>query len=176
MAIEVATPPEVGRADGNPVLFLAGPIQGAPDWQSEAIDMIESMTDGITIANPRKNYEPGTFVYEKQVDWETEYLGRAAKLGAALFWLALQVELGEPDERGFYRAYGQTTGKELFEYKMKHQLLGAKLVLGIEHGFGNERYIRRRFEQDCPDVPILSSLGDTCLRAVEIITETPEQD
>lgn len=176
MAINVATPPEVGEEDGKPVLFIAGPIQGGPVWQSEAIDMIESMTDDLILANPRGDYSEIEFDYDQQVEWEVEYMDRAARLGGALFWLAAQVEQGELDDRGFYRAYAQTSRGELFEYKMRHQLEGAKMVIGIEPGFGNERYIRKRFGKDCPGVHILDNLADTCLRAVEIILETTEQD
>ena len=95
------------------------------------------------------------FVYEKQVDWETHFRRRAASLGAHLFWLAKQTE----DTPG--RAYAQTTRLELGESKMLHERDGINMVIGIEPGFGNERYIRRRFSQDCPDVPIVDSLEET---------------
>jgi hypothetical protein len=43
------------------------------------------------------------------------------------------------------------------------------LVVGIEHGFSGERYIARRFGQDCPEVPILNNLEQTCLAAIGIV-------
>ena len=171
MAVEVIRPPEIVETE-NPILFLAGPIQGAENWQDEAVEIIERTASGITIASPRKEYPKGTFVYEKQVDWETEYLKRAAKLGVTMFWLARQVELGDPDERGFYRAFGQTSRFELAEAKSRHERDGIKLVVGIEEGFGNEKYIRRRFSQDCPDVPILDSLDETCRTTVSLVKES----
>ncbi|MEX0748876.1 MAG: nucleoside 2-deoxyribosyltransferase domain-containing protein [Candidatus Saccharimonadales bacterium] len=170
MATEVIKPPEIVNTE-TPVLFLAGPIQGAEDWQEKAIDIISGITSGITIASPRREYPEGTFVYEKQVDWETEYLKRAAKTGAVMFWLACQAEAGDPDERGFSRAYAQTSRFELAEAKLKHERDGINLVVGIEKGFGNERYIRRRFSQDCPNVPILDRLDSTCRAAVKLIKE-----
>lgn len=171
MAVEVIRPPEIVDTE-PPVLFLAGPIQGAENWQEQAIDIIDKTASGLTIASPRREYPEGTFVYERQVDWETEYLKRAAKYGAVMFWLARQAETGDPDERGFYRAFAQTSRFELAEAKIKHERDGIKLVVGIEKSFGNERYIRRRFSQDCPDVPILNNLEDTCHTAVSLVKES----
>lgn len=156
----VLQPPDIVNVEGK-VVFLAGPIQGAPDWQSEAIDIIHELDSGLIVASPRKEYPEGTFVYEKQVDWETHYLRRAAKLGAIVFWLAAQTK----ETPG--RAYAQTSRFELGEWKKEHQHGGAKLVVGIEEGFGNARYIRRRLSQDCPDVSVLDSLTETCEKVIE---------
>lgn len=153
-------PPDIIEVK-TPLIFLAGPIQGAPDWQSKATDIIHSQVPEIAIASPRKEYPEGTFVYEDQVDWETHYLSRAANFGATMFWLARQTE----ETPG--RAYAQTSRFELGECKMRHERDGAILVVGIEDGFGNSRYIRRRLNQDCPDVPILDSLQATCVETVE---------
>jgi hypothetical protein len=64
----------------------------------------------------------------------------------------------------------------LAEGKERHQHDGAPLVVGIEEGFTGARYNRRRFAQDCPEVPIESSLEETCraaLRALEGRTSRP---
>lgn len=152
-------PPDIVDAAGN-IIFLAGPIQGAPDWQAEAIRIIHELDEGLVVASPRKEYPAGTFVYEKQVDWETHYLRQAAKFGTIMFWLAAQAE----ETPG--RAYAQTSRFELGEWKNEYQHNGTRLVMGIEEGFGNARYIRRRLNQDCPDVPVLDSLPDTCAKTV----------
>ena len=114
------------------------------------------------MASPRKDYPEGTFVYERQVDWETHYLRAAGKLGVVAFWLAAQVE----ETPG--RSYAQTTRFELAEWKMKHEYEDAKLTIGIDEGFGNARYIRRRFEQDAPDVRIAETLEEMCNNAVNL--------
>lgn len=162
MSEKVLQPPEIVDVDSK-VIFLAGPIQGAPDWQSQAIEIIHELDSGIVVASPRKDYEEGTFVYERQVDWETHYLNTAAKLGLIVFWLARQAE----ETPG--RAYAQTSRFELGEWKSRHEQDGVKLVVGIDKGFGNARYIRRRFAKDCPNVPILDSLQKTMTTAVELI-------
>ena len=155
-------PPEIVFVE-RPLIFLAGPIQGAPDWHSEARTIIHDLRPDVVVASPRKDYSPGEFVYEKQVDWETRYLKLAGQLGVVCFWLAKQVQ----ETPG--RAYAQTSRFELGEWKKEHQVSGAKLTVGIEKGFGNERYIRRRLGQDCRDVLIADTIQETCFNAVTIL-------
>ena len=156
--------PEYIEVEG-PMIFLAGPIQGADDWQKQAIAYIQKRAPEIHIASPRRDYfdfgEP--FIYNKQVDWETHYLRRAAKDGVILFWLANEFD------HACERAYAQTTRFELGEWKSKHESEGTKLVIGIDKDFTGAKYIRRRIPQDCPDVPILNSLEETCDKAIEQI-------
>lgn len=160
--IETIMPPAIIEID-KPVIFLAGPIQGAPNWQKEAAEIISSLANNLTVASPRREYMDGEFVYEKQVDWETHYLNKAATNGVILFWLANEVE-NIPG-----RSYAQTTRFELGEWKARNQLGLAKLVVGIENGFTNNRYIKRRLMQDCSNVPVCNNLRDTCIKAVGLI-------
>jgi hypothetical protein len=146
----------------GPVIFLAGPIQGAPDWQSRAAALLHRADPEVHIASPRRRYAPGEFRYEEQVDWETHYLRRAGQRGVVLFWLAREAE------HHCDRAYAQTTRFELAEWKGRHEREGANLVVGVEVGFSGARYVRHRFAQDCPDVPILSTLEETCTAALEL--------
>lgn len=158
----VLHPPEIVDVDGR-VVFLAGPIQGTPDWQARAAEHIHFVDNDIVIASPRKDYLDEEFIYEAQVDWETHFLNRAAKRGGIMFWLASQTE----ETPG--RAYAQTSRFELGEWKVRYNKGGIKLVVGIEEGFGNARYIRRRFEQDCPNVPIYRTLLSTCVSVATIL-------
>ncbi|MCA9071319.1 MAG: hypothetical protein KDA84_20465, partial [Planctomycetaceae bacterium] len=83
--------------------------------------------------------------------------------GVILFWLPRQlVSLPE-------RAYAQTSRFELAEWKVRHERDGVQIVVGIEDGFTGERYIRQRFAQDCPSVPVVSTLEQTCQVAVDLI-------
>lgn len=160
-AIMVLFPPSTVAFEG-PVVFLAGPIQGAPDWQAEAIRLLGALDPGLHVACPRRAYLPGEFDYGGQVDWETHHLRRAAARGAILFWLAREAE-HHPG-----RAYAQTTRFELAEWKTRHERDGARLVVGIDDGFSGDRYIRRRFGQDCPAVPLVASLEEACRVAAEM--------
>jgi len=144
------------------VIFLAGPIQGALDWQSNAINILTTLKSNICIASPRREKFEGVN-YDEQVDWETENLRKAGKNGVIMFWLARE---GKQIQG---RSYAQTTRAELFEWKVRHERDGAKIVIGIEEGFSGAKYIRRRFGQDCPDVPILNSLEETCKKVLEMI-------
>lgn len=157
-------PPEIIEVDA-PLIFLAGPIQGAKKWQEEAIKLIWDKNPEINIVSPRREYLNKEFVFEKQVDWETHYLRETSKKGVILFWLAKEAE------HNCERAYAQTSRFELAEWKIRHERDGIKLVIGIEEGFTGARYIQRRLPQDCPDVPILDSLEQTCNMAVKLVNE-----
>jgi hypothetical protein len=158
----ILQPPKIIRLTG-PTIFLAGPIQGAPDWQSDAITILQELVPGVHITNPRREYLDGEFNYEAQVDWETHYLNRAGQDGVVLFWLAKE------QTHNCERAYAQTSRFELAEWKLRFEYEDIKLAVGIERGFSNERYIRRRFSQDCPSVWIESELADVCAGAVRLL-------
>jgi hypothetical protein len=151
----------------EPLLFLAGPIQGAYDWQKTAIEYLLSKGSHIHIASPRRDFDLHTdftdAMYNEQVDWETFHLRRAAKNGVIMFWLAREFK------HNCERAYAQTSRVELGEWKVLHERDNVNLVVGIEDGFTGAKYIRRRFSQDCPTVPICSSLEETCDKALGLI-------
>ena len=69
----------------KPVLFLAGGITDCPDWQADALALLDAAD--IVVANPRRAnfpiHDPGA-AYE-QIHWEFEFLRRA---DAVLFWFA----------------------------------------------------------------------------------------
>ena len=44
--------PEVGEA---PLVFLAGPIQGAPLWQEDAIKILAQLNPELWVASDRKS-------------------------------------------------------------------------------------------------------------------------
>jgi hypothetical protein len=154
-------PPTNEPVEG-PVVFLAGPIQGALDWHAEAIAWFAANVPTLIIASPRRAYAPDEFDYAAQVDWESHYLRRAASCGAILFWLAREA-IAVPD-----RSYAQTTRFELAEWKVRHERDGIRMVIGIEDGFSGARYVRQRFGQDCPRVPVVSTLIEACRLAAQL--------
>ncbi len=157
----------INRENTSPIIFLAGPIQGATNWQQEAIETIHAIKPDIQIANPRREYLPGEFDYNKQVDWEKYHLHHAGRYGAIMFWLARETE------HDCTRAFAQTTRWEVSEWKKNHEFYGTKLVVGIEEGYTGARYTRRRFAQDCPDVPVFDSLEETAIRATVEASRPP---
>jgi hypothetical protein len=150
----------------GPLIFLAGPIQGADEWQNNAIDLIRAAAPDLSVASPRRSIRHfGEFIrdmYNEQVDWETHHLRRSAENGVILFWLAKE------SEHRCDRSYAQTTRFELAEWKVRHERDGAKMVVGLEDGFTGHKYIARRFSQDCPEVPMCNSLQDTCYQAIRL--------
>ena len=56
----IITAPDYGNREG-PLIFLAGPIQGAEDWQRTAIGLISRENPALDIANPRGDYSNKKF-------------------------------------------------------------------------------------------------------------------
>lgn len=162
LAPQVIKPPRIVQLEG-PTVFLAGPIQGVADWQMTATLTLRQLDYYVNIANPRRQYLDGDFVYEQQVDWETHFLRKAGQLGVVLFWLASE------EDHDCERSFAQTSRFELAEWKLRHERDGVKLVIGISDGFSGSRYIQRRCAQDCSDVPILNSLEDCCRVAIDLV-------
>ncbi len=159
-------PQEQTNAEDLQIVFLAGPIQGADDWQSRAIELLcASQTEDIYIANPRRP----TFdklserEYEEQVEWEHRYLNLAGSSGVVMFWLAREAT------HDCSRAYAQTTRFELGEAVANHCAMGDYVVIGIEEGFSGARYVRKTIASKSPDIPIFSSLEETCREALRML-------
>ncbi|MBT3397718.1 hypothetical protein HOA55_02970 [archaeon] len=167
MAGKVILPPNYPN---DPLIFLAGPIQGAPEWHDPAIRIIHAKDLEINIASPSRsvseeylNQNLAKFGnrFPEQVDWESKHLRQAADHGAILFWM--------PKEKTHFceRAYAQTTRFELGEWATKSKYGKCDLAVGIQPGFPGESYIRRRLHQDLPDLKIHITLRETCWDAIE---------
>ena len=167
----VIIPPKTTRLR-QPVVFLAGPIQGAADWQSEAIKLLRDVP-GIIVASPRRGIRrKGDFkvkLYNGQVDWEHVYLEKAFKRGVTLFWLAKEAV------HDCERAYAQTTRFEFGEAVTLSRIAHAagkrqgRIVVGIEEGYTGARYIRRTLGKKAPYIPILDTLEATCQAALDLL-------
>lgn len=146
----------------KPVIFLAGPIQGAADWQSQATESITKTSRNLIIASPRKTHLDQSFHYTEQVEWETFHLKRAGENGAIMFWLPIESKRIEG------RAYAQTSRVEFGEWVNEHKHnKNVKLVVGIEAGFTGARYFRYKLEP-FPEIPILDNLEETCMNAIRL--------
>ena len=126
----VIFPPIIINLRQKSLIFLAGPIQGAVDWQQEAAAHIQSINPNLLIANPRRplniDHDFTEDMYMEQVDWETQHLRHASRWGVILFWLAKE------SVHFCNRAYAQTTRFELGEWKERHCRDNVKLVVVIE--------------------------------------------
>lgn len=157
----------------GPTIFLAGPIQSAPDWHSDAVDYLTELYEKLEgtvefdIASPKMLDKPEEFYYDKQVAWESHYLKNSADKGVILFWLANPI----PEELDPTRSYAQTTRFELSEWFGKSCYdESIKIVVGIEPGFHGERYIKQRLRDDS-GIWFFDNLKDTCHHAVNLMIQ-----
>ena len=154
--------PETVSAKYKPVIFLAGPIIGAPDWQVEAFNIIHELNASVLVASPRRSVIKDKLTpedFEAQVTWESIWLSRAAITGCILFWLAKETD------HKCSRAYAQTTRFELGEWLSRGN--NAQIVVGIEPGFTGESYIRARLKLWKSPVQVVSTLKEACVIAVD---------
>ena len=158
---KILLPLEEKQVEGS-VIFLAGPVTGAENWQNDAAKAIQGLSKDIYIANPRKEWNKGEYVYEPFMDWELYYLERAAKKGVILFWL------GNEKTHDCKRPFAQTCRFELGEWITKHIKDNVNVVIGIDTDFSGSVYVERRIKKDCPDLPVVYSLEEACEIAVKM--------
>lgn len=157
--------------EDEPLIFEAGPIQGAPQWQDEAFDLFKGFdseyTGDLHIASPRRPGVRKKVNYNEQVDWEEFHILRAVEFGGILCWFAAQ-DPEEPYEEG--RAYAQTTRIEIGElFGMIRQEVDMNLVIGFDPDYagGSEPYIRKR--ADNFEVPVFNRLDQACEKLFELV-------
>jgi len=126
-------------------IFLAGPIQGAENWQNDIIEKIQNefknkkLNKNIIINSPRRDIiTTENFDYEEQVNWESYHLNKSHTNGIILFWMPVAKE----SEKG--RSYAQTTRFELGEFFNK---LKDNFIIGCDKNFHGSKYIKFKFKQ-----------------------------
>ncbi|HXY18297.1 MAG TPA: nucleoside 2-deoxyribosyltransferase domain-containing protein [Candidatus Nitrosopolaris sp.] len=167
MSIRVHRPPEIQNSDG-PGIFLAGPIQGAPNWQADAVNHFEDLLKNeatVNIFNPRASSLDHT--KEDQILWEKKYLLHARRYGAIMFWFAAQDHSIKDYPVG--RAYAQTSRIELGRaIGWKDYAYLIRLGIGIDPDYtgGNEDYIKSCAKEH--KIPVYDSLARLCTHVVEL--------
>jgi len=174
MTGDILLPPNYREIEG-PLIFIVGPIQGAPRWHNSAIEEIQTLCRCMNVASPSKHVDekyrtmnPTRFKESpdleswEQVDWETVYLERAAKDGTILFWL--------PQEETHIckRAYAQTTREELGKWFARKETRNINIAMAIEKGFSGEQYLRYVLPSEHPGLVIGNTLEDVCHEALKL--------
>lgn len=120
------------------IVFLAGPIKGAPDWQQKAINDLADLD--IYVANPRRE-NVMNFNLDLQVNWESRFLALADVI---MFWIPKK----ETDIAG--RDYAQTSRFELAEWMAKTHFSRTRkqVVVGIDDAFFGKSYIVNRLKAE----------------------------
>lgn len=154
------TPPHnADITDWTPLIFLAGPVQGAPDYQTRFAEHLLEQHANIAVASPRRTpADQERFDADEQVEWELRHRFRARGFGVTAIWFAAQ-DLSIPYPEG--RSYAQTTRIELGEtlgwwdtQKPREHTPGARLAVGFDpeyttNGGGSENYIRKIMKFRC---------------------------
>ena len=156
----------------SPLIFLAGPIRSAPDWQNKAIGIILSNDPDVVIASPRRELKDEFLdqqlkgddsYFHRQRAWERHYLDIASKTGAILFWLP-----GE-EEHNCRKVYGAMTrfesGLVLGWYKYDKSI---SFCVGTDGEFSEFDTMLYDFSSDAPNVEIKRTLEETCLEAIRL--------
>ena len=156
----------------KPLIFLAGPIKGAPNWQDVAIETILSKDPDIIIASPRREIRDKTVSHILQGDdthfprqraWERYYLDIASKTGAILFWLPKE-ELHDCK-----KVYGAMTRIELGQWMTHFKYdKSVRFCIGSDGAFPELDTIEYDLSLDVPDKEIKTSLETTCQEAIQL--------
>ena len=167
----------VNLSNNVPLIFLAGPIRGAPIWQDEAIGLLFSKTkEDLVVASPRRGIRNGFSGYvvqgngdgfPRQRAWELHYLERAAtgteRKGAIMFWLP-----GEK-EHDCKKAYGAMTRIELGQWMTRYRFESpVRMCIGTDGKFSEIDTIRYDLDVNAPGLRVYDSLEETCSEALRI--------
>jgi len=156
-----------------PVIYLAGPITGAPPWQDEAMRYLIGRDRDLFVVSPRRQLAPDLSkeVVEAPLDgfpnqriWERHYMAHAAKYGAIMFWLP-----GE-QEHTCTRPYASMTRFELGQWLEKYRCNpDIHMCIGTDGKFSEWDTIIQDFSRDAPQLRIFETLKATCKEALDIL-------
>lgn len=130
----------------SPLLFLAGPIRGGGDWQSEMAKRTIFMEPWANIACPSRwdsshplakhFYKPYSQADNRQLMWERHYLAQAGieqdVPGCVIFWLGLEsVTKPHPGPE----PYAMDTRREIGKFTAYAEREKVRMVVGGNRGF-----------------------------------------
>lgn len=177
MTERLYTPPHYPDIHDNaPSVFLAGPVQGTPDWQTPlAYKLLEARHDIVVMSPRRTSCDQALFEPDEQKLWEFTTRDYTRQLGVTAFWWAAQ-DHAIPYKSG--RAYAQTSRIELGE-AMGWRTYDASIpvVVGFDQdyekmGGGSESYIRSLCEdRDIVVVDTISDLESEILGEIDKLSE-----
>lgn len=156
----------------TPLIFLAGPIRGAPNWQDKAVEFLLSQEPNLIVASPRRGIRNKIAPYiakgdenhfSRQREWERYYLDIASKTGAIMFWLP-----GEKNHK-CSKVYGATTRVELGQWMTAYRYdKSTRFCVGSDGNFHELRTIEYDLKMDAPEKEIKKTLNETCIEALRL--------
>jgi len=130
----------------SPLLFLAGPIRGGGDWQSEMAEQILSQEPSANIACPSRwndthrlachFHQAFSPADNRQLVWERHYLKQAGLElgvpGCIIFWLGH--EYAHNPHPG-PEPYAMDTRREIGKFTAFAEMMNVRMVVGGDRGF-----------------------------------------
>ena len=153
----VICPNEIKDVKNKWKVFLAGPIQGAEEWQFN----VPYIKDVVYLCPRRKSLHDKNFNYDEQVNWETQALRMA---NVVLFWVP------EPAEDIAGRSYAQTTRFELGENIAR----GKNIILGTYKDFAGRKYFEYKAKKYKNVLAVCSTL-DECISKLKDFIKNHEK-
>ncbi len=160
------------QVSGAPVIFLAGPIHGAPAWQPAAFDMIREIAGDIVVASPRRFHsvehyrfkQPDTLRYfPRQRPWERYLMDLAGRQGCVLFWLP------RPRRATGWNGLRRDKRFELGMWAARYSANpGLGLCVGTDGGFPTIHTIAWDLEHEMPGRTLHRTLEATVREAIAI--------
>jgi len=149
----------------GPLVYISGPIYGAPDWHSEAIGMI-GINDSVHIASPRRAIETNSVFSDiemsEQIEWADYYMKRAIMHGIVLFWFPKPINVIEQG------GYAHTSRIELGRAMEMVDSKDIHVVVGIQDGFIDTQSIKKLLAYTNPNAPVVNTLHDACEKALNM--------
>ena len=161
----------------QPLIFLAGPIGGAPKWHDEAVEILNDLEPDILIASPRWEIsdkikklvipDSSKESFPRARLFERYYLEKSQKNGAMMFWLPGEIE------HKCSKSYGAMTRFELGQVSADYRNNPkTKFCVGTDGNFSEFRTIEADLHLDAPNKEIQRTLESTCLEALRIMRES----
>ncbi len=162
-----------------PLIYLAGPIRSAPEWQDKAIELLLSVMPDCTVANPRRYVSKTLQEYVAKCDnaffprqraWERHYMEIAATereggktKSALLFYLPAE----EKQDRD--KVYGHMTQYELGEWITRYELNPkTSMVIGADQRYPELGTVTYDISSRT-NLTILNGLEETVREAARIV-------
>lgn len=137
---------EIYPTPESPLLFLAGPIRGGGDWQSEMAIEILRLKPKANIACPSRwdashplakhLYQPFTQAENRQLVWERHYLNQAGlsegTVGCIIFWLGCE---SKTSPHPGPEPYAMDTRREIGKFTAFLELMEVRMVVGGDRKF-----------------------------------------
>ena len=153
----IVRPPHSFSENGK-VVYLAGPLKSAPNWQKEACDYFERSASGLHIINPRWESLPLDFDAEDQFQWEYFHQCLALERGCVMFWFPANMK----NRRPF--AYGGKALIDLGEIVAQTRLNKGRIYIGMEPGW---RSLAADYIKCVMGEHIYESLEELCRQVVK---------